>query len=149
MLVGCGGDPVDVEGTWTVSGTNRTNDCAIENWTENDTFSNVTLELLQAGDQVNGDVTGGGGFYLDLLLGGDGIFRGTVDGDELDMLREGTRSMTSGNCTFTFNADMSIAFTGDLFEGRLTYRSAHNGNSDCAAVTCSSYQDINGTRPPQ
>jgi len=149
ILVGCGSDPVDAEGTWTISGTNRDNGCNINNWTVGDSFQAVTLELTQNGEAVNGDVTGGGGFYLDVLLGGDAIFSGTVDGSDLTLDREGTRSMNQGNCTFTYNAEMDLRVNGDVLTGRLTYRSAHNGNSDCAAVTCTSFQDVNGTRPPR
>lgn len=149
LALGCGGDPVDAEGTWTLSGTNRTNDCMIPNWTVGETFSNVTLVVTQSGEAANADVTGGGGFYLDVLLGGDDIFTGTVDGDELDLARQGTRSMTQGNCTYTYNAQLLMAVDGDVMTGRINYRSAHNNNSDCAAITCLSYQDLTGTRPPQ
>jgi hypothetical protein len=149
ILVGCGSDPVDAEGEWTISGTNRDNACMISNWNVGESFSAVTVTFTQNGDAVNADVSGGGGFYLDVLLGGDDIFSGTVDGEDLTLHREGTRSMTQGNCTFTYNAEMALRIEGDVLTGRLNYRSAHNGNSDCAAVTCLSYQDVNGTRPPQ
>lgn len=149
ILVGCGSDPVDAEGTWTLSGTNRDNGCNIGNWNVGDSFSAVTVNITQNGDAANADVTGGGGFYLDVLLGGNDIFSGTVDGSDLTLDRQGTRSMTQGNCTFTYNAEMDLRISGDVLTGRLNYRSAHNGNTDCAAVTCVSYQDVNGTRPPQ
>lgn len=148
ILVGYG-SPVDAEGTWTIAGTNRDNGCNIGNWNVGESFSGVSVNITQNDDAVNADVTGGGGFYLDVLLGGDDIFSGTADGDELMLDREGTRSMNQGNCTFTYNAEMALQIEGDVLTGRLNYRSAHNGNSDCAAVTCVSYQDVNGTRPPQ
>jgi hypothetical protein len=149
LALGCGSDPVDAEGTWTVSGTNRTNDCMIANWNVGDMWSNVTFVLTQNGSAVNGDVTGVVGGYLDFLLGGTDIFSGTVDGNDLDLQREGTRSMNQGNCTWTYNAELLLSVSGDLFTGRVNYVSADNGNSDCAAVRCLSYQDVNGTRPPQ
>ncbi len=149
ILVGCGGDPADVEGSWTVAGTNRDNDCNIDNWNVGDTFNNVEVSFTQNGEDLNADVGGGGGFYLDLLLGGTAIFSGNIDGDDAFLTREGTRSMNQGNCTYTFNAEMDLHFDGDVFTGRLNYISATNGNSDCAAVQCENYQDVNGTRPPQ
>jgi hypothetical protein len=149
ILVGCGGDPANVEGTWSVSGTNRTNDCNIDNWNVGESFSGVELMVTQNGESVNADVLGGGGFYLDVLLGGNDLFTGTIDGNELFAQREGTRSMNQGNCTYTFNAELDLDINGDVFTGRLNYISATNGNSDCAAVECTSYQDLNATRPPQ
>jgi len=39
---------------------------------------------------------------------------------------------------------------GDTMTGRINYTPATNGNSDCAAVSgCLTYQEFNGSRPPQ
>jgi hypothetical protein len=149
LAAGCGGDPVDAEGPWNVAGTFRENDCNIPNWNPGDTFNDVDLVVSQNGDAIIGDITGGGGdIYLGILLGGDDVFRGDIDGNDVDLTREGTRPETMGNCTYTYNARLEMTITGDAFSGRLTFVRATNGNSDCAALECSSYQDLSGNRPP-
>src|SRR5690606_25072807 len=119
-------------------GTNRDDGCAI-GWTVGESFTNVQVMITQNEEAVIADVQGGGGgLFLALLLGGTDVFRGSVDGDELEAIREGTNSMNMGNCTYTYNAHLSLVFDGDVTSGRIEYRSAHNNNSDCAAVTCTS-----------
>jgi hypothetical protein len=150
LAAGCGDDPVDVEGTWNVAGTYRDNGCSVNGWTPGTTFNDVDITISQNGEAILGDVMGGGGdLFLGLLLGNDDVFRGTVDGNEVSLTREGTRSENMGNCTYTYNALLEMTVTGDSFAGRITYTRATNGNSDCAALECSSFQDLSGSRPPQ
>lgn len=149
ILAGCGSDPVDAEGQWMVSGTNRANDCNVNGWTENDSWSNTNVDITQNGEAVIVDITGGGGFALDIFLGGNDVFRGDVDGNDLHVTRQGTRSNTTGNCTFTYNATIDATINGNTLEGTISYRPAHNGNSDCAAVECENIQEFSGNRAPQ
>jgi hypothetical protein len=147
VVAGCS-DPANVEGTWTVALTNRDNGCSFGNWTVGESATNVQVVFTQNGESVNADVQGLAEIGLALLLGADGIFSGSVDGDELDLVREGTNPTTMGNCTFTYNAQILATVSGGTMEGRIEYRAQHNNNSDCAAVTCLTYQDFNGVRPP-
>jgi hypothetical protein len=147
ILAGCGSDPVDVEGRWTVSVTNRADDCNI-GWTEGQSSSGVTVDITQNSDAIIVDVTGIGGGVLDLFLGGDDVFSGDVDGDHIQATRQGTRSNNQGNCTYTYNATFAADVNGDTMEGSIKYVPAHNGNSDCAAIVCENVQDFSGNRPP-
>lgn len=139
---------MDAEGTWTVSVTNREDDCNI-GWQVNQSSSNVEVSITQNGEAVIIDVTGIGGGVLDLFLGGNDVFSGDVAGPHITAVREGTRANTMGNCTYTYNATLEAHVTGDTMTGSITYRPATNGNSDCAAVECANRQDFSGNRPPQ
>jgi hypothetical protein len=148
ILGGCSSDPVDAEGQWTVSVTNRTDDCNI-GWNEGQSSTGVGVAITQSGESVNVDVMGLGGGILDAFLGGDDIFTGDVDGDRVQATREGTRANNSGNCTYTYNATFTADISGDTMNGSISYRPADNGNSDCAAIQCENVQDFSGNRPPQ
>jgi len=150
ILAGCGSDdPVDAEGTWTVSTVNREDDCNI-GWNVGQTSQNVEVSITQSngGESVNVDINGIGGGVVDLFLGGNDIFTGHVSGAHLTATREGTRSNNMGNCTYTYNATIEAHISGDTMMGSISYRPATNGNSDCAAVECVNVQDFSGNRPP-
>jgi hypothetical protein len=95
------------------------------------------------------DITGIGGGVLGAFLGGDDVFSGSVDGENIRATRQGTRANTMGNCTYTYNATIDADVNGDTMMGFLSYVPATNGNSDCAAVECENIQDFSGNRPPQ
>ena len=144
----CSSSPANVAGDYSISGTSRTNGCMIQSWTEGNTFTGVQVTITQSGSTATATVMGGGGFVLAGLLGTN-AFTGTVDGDTIDLKAVGTAAKQSGNCTFTFNGEIKATLSGDALAGRIDYRAATNGNSDCATLTgCDSYQDFNGTRPP-
>lgn len=87
---------------------------------------------------------------IGFLGAGKNVFTGSVDGDDVSVESIGTKPNTSGNCTYTFNATINGTLDGDVLRGRIEYRAADNGNSDCSQVHgCLTYQDYNGTRPPQ
>jgi len=147
--LGCGGDPVDAEGTYTLSVTNRDNGCNFANWQEGDSATNIKVAINQEGENANADVMDGTRAVLDFLIGGH-TFNGKVDGNELDLVLLGTRSSTQGNCTLTVDAQLLAELNGDVLTGRFNYSYNGNGNSDCAPYDgCITYQDMNGTRPPQ
>jgi hypothetical protein len=150
VLVACGGgDPADVAGDFTIAVTNRDNGCDLENWTVGDQASNIPVTITQDGSDVTATVGAGAGFILDLALG-DNVFTGTVDGDDLLLELFGTRGQQQGNCSFTFNSTIDATITGDVLTGTIDYRAATNDNPDCAALEgCRSFQEFNGTRPPQ
>ncbi len=149
VLAACTSDPVDAEGTYTVSVTNRENGCNFDPWTVGNSATNITTVINQEGTSAGAEVTGVTGGYLDLILGSH-VFNGSVDGDELDLKILGTRSAVTGNCTFTLDARLHATLDGDVLTGRIDYSKHGNGNSDCAPLDgCITYQDMNGTRPPR
>ena len=149
MVSGCGGDPVDAEGTYTVSVTNRDNGCNFQNWTIDNSAAGIQVVINQEGSDVNADVMGATRVYLDLILGGH-VFEGTVDGDELDMAIQGTQTFTTGNCVdHTIDARLLTTLDGDVLTGRISYTIVGTGSSCAPYDGCNSYQDMNGTRPPQ
>jgi hypothetical protein len=146
---GCGSDPADVSGSYTIAITNRDNGCMLGNWNVGDMTSGIPVVITQDGDNVTADVMGLAAIGLDAALASH-AFTGTVDGNDLDMKIVGTRPQQSGNCTFTYNANLRGSISGDALTGRVDYTAATNGNSDCAPLDgCKSSQDFNGTRPPR
>lgn len=128
--------------------TNRDNGCNFANWTEGDQATGIGVQIAQDGSDVNATITGATGAYLSLVLGSN-VFTGDVDGDDLTLTLFGTRSATSGNCTFTYNAELSGDVNGDTMTGRIDYTAKGNGNPDCAPIDgCVTFQEFNGTRPP-
>jgi hypothetical protein len=148
VAIGCS-DPVDAEGTYSLSVTNRDNGCNFANWTVGDSATGIKVAINQQGENANADVMDGTRAVLDFLLGGH-VFNGKIDGNELDLVLLGTRSTTMGNCTLTVDAQMLAELNGDVLTGRFNYSYHGNGNSDCLPYDgCITYQDMNGTRPPQ
>ena len=150
VLVACGGgDPADVAGDYTIALTNRDNGCNLENYVEGNTSTNIPVVLSQEGGTATADVMGGAGVVLDLALGSH-TYEGDVDGDDLFLELFGTRSQTQGNCTFTFNSEIDASISGDTLPGVINYKAATVGNPDCAPLEgCVTFQEFNGTRPPQ
>lgn len=149
-LAGCGGD-AEVAGNYTVALTNGTNGCMLANYQEGAQASGILLVITQDGSKLTATVEGVPGLYLiGLLGGGKNVFSGGIDGDEIDVESLGSKSYTTGNCTYTYNATIGGNLDGDVLRGRINYRAADNGNPDCSMVHgCVTFQDYNGTRPPQ
>lgn len=148
VAAGCS-DPVDAEGTYSLNVTNRDNGCNFQNWTVGDTATNIRVVINQEGESANADVMDGARAVLDFLLGGH-VYNGTVDGHDLDFTLLGTKSFNMGNCTLTVDSDMQATLEGDVLTGRISYHYHGNGNPDCAPYDgCTTYQDMNGARPPQ
>ena len=137
-------------GNYTIALTNRDNGCNLSNFTSGDQTTGVSVTFTQNGSAVTATVNGAAGAGLQLLLGGGkNVFTGD---DSIDLTSLGTLSKTSGNCTWTFNAEITGDLSGDALTGRIDYRAADNGNPDCTSMNihgCDTYQDFNGTRPPQ
>lgn len=148
-LIACGGDPADVEGNYTIAVTNRDNGCNFQNWTVGNQATNIAVTISQEGENVSATIEGATGGFVELVLGSR-TYAGTIDGDSMSLDLFGSRSQNSGNCAFTYNSRIVADANGDALTGRVEYRAAGNGNPDCAAIDgCLSYQDFNGTRPPQ
>jgi hypothetical protein len=149
ILAGCGTDPVDAEGTYSVAVTNRDNGCNFANWTIGESAANIQVVVTQQGDSASATVTGVTGGVLTLWLGSN-VFSGKVSGNQLDLLLTGTRAQTTGNCTWTVNGEIDARLNGDVLVGRINYVGASNDASDCTPIEgCVTYQDFNGTRPPR
>ena len=146
---GCSSTPVNVAGQYTVAVTNKDNGCNLMNWTVGQSASGIMVAVTQNGSQADATVQGLVGTYLDGVLGSHD-FTGDVDGHHLSLTLFGTRSQNSGNCTWTYNADLEADLAGDLLQGTIDYQPKTNGNPDCTAMqnSCVSTQDFNGTRPP-
>lgn len=148
MFAGCGSDPVDAEGTYSVGITNRDNACGFDNWTVGAQTSGIEVVITQNGESAVAEVKGAAGAFLQLWIG-NATFSGEVAGNHLDMTIQGTRSQTTGNCTFTYDVAFAANLVGDSLNGTISYTAAHNGHTDCAAVECVSSQDFSGSRPPR
>lgn len=132
-----------------VAVTNRDNGCVLENWTVGEQTMGIPVVVVQDGSRVTATVNGASGFVLDLALGSR-IYSGDVDGDSLYLELFGTRGQQRGNCSFTFNSVIDAAVDDDTLTGRIEYRAATNANPDCAALEgCLTFQEFNGTRPPE
>lgn len=146
-LAGCGDDPVDVAGDYTVAITNRADGCSI-GWTEGQSASGIAVSMTQSGSAATAEVGGGAALALDLVVG-EHIFTGTVAGNDLLLTAEGTVSRTQGTCDYTIDATIDGALDGDVLTGYLRYRAQTDQSTDCGnLIGCESTQEFNGTRPP-
>jgi hypothetical protein len=141
----CGSDDVVAAGNYTVTVTDGNNGCSLPNWTIGAT-STATVTLTQSDNNVTAVVGGVASIALDFGLGGHS-FTGKIAGDDLNLNLFGTRSNTSGNCTYTINAGIHAVVSGNMLTGQIDYKSATNGNPDCSTIAnCDSFQDLSGTR---
>ena len=141
--------PANVAGQYTVAVTNRDNGCNLQNWTVGQSAANIQVAITQNGSTADATVQGAVGGYLDIILGAHD-FTGNIDGHHLSLTLFGTRTSNSGNCTWTYNANLEADLSGDILTGTIDYQPKTNGNPDCTATqnSCKSTQDFNGTRPP-
>lgn len=147
-LPGCGGDPADVAGSYTIAVTNGPNGCNFDSWTEGATSEGIPVAITQDGASASALVQGLTGVLLDLLLGSH-VYTGQVDGNSMTLVIYGQNAATQGNCTFTYNSTIDADIDGDVLTGQIRYEAATVGNPDCAAIEgCATIQYFNGTRPP-
>ena len=153
VLAACGGgDPAAVAGDYSISLTNRENGCNFQNWTVDDTATNVPVVITQGAegeeDQATAVVNGAAGTYLDLVLGSR-TYTGEVSGSHLELTLFGTRQAVQDGCSYTVNSIIDANLDGDVLEGDLLYHTQTNGSPDCGELEgCESRQEFNGTRPP-
>lgn len=146
--LGCGGDPADVAGTYTVAVTNGDNGCMFQEWTVGDSITGISVVITQDGSEATATVEGLIGAFLALALGSN-EFSGDVDGSSLELTLLGTVPANQGNCTYTTNSTMTAELDGDVLQGQIAYEFATNENPDCFALErCVTLQNFNGTRPP-
>jgi hypothetical protein len=150
LAAACGSStPANVAGQYTVAVTNRDNGCNLQNWTVGQSAANIMVAITQNGATADATVQGAVGGYLDIILGAHD-FTGDIDSHHLSLTLFGTRTQNSGNCTWTYNANLEADLAGDVLTGTIDYSPKTNGNPDCTAMqnACKSTQDFNGTRPP-
>lgn len=146
-LVACGGD-ANVEGNYTANVTYGENGCTIPNWDTGASLTGIPVLIRQEGESVSAEVQGAAGFGLGLLLSSN-VFVGSVDGDDIDLKIVGAASFRSGDCAYTFDAQLRGTLDGDALSGDILYRAVTTDHVDCGALRgCVSVQQYNGTRPP-
>lgn len=141
-------DDADVAGEYTLALTTGRNGCAIDGFQEGGTATGIPLAVTQSGREVTATVGGGAAIGLALLYG-SATYTGAVEGRRLQMTILGKTARRSGNCVYTMKTDVHAVARGDFLSGIVKHLPAHNGNSDCAAVACSTDQSFNGSRPPR
>lgn len=145
---GCSTDPVDAEGSYSISLTSKANGCEFDNWTEGDTSTGIPITISQEDDKADATVGGLAATYLDIVLGSH-VYSGDVSGADLRLEIYGTRETQSGGCAFFVNSVLDAELDGDVLTGKLIYTFNGNGSPDCQMLEgCESVQDFNGTRPP-
>ena len=132
VAAACGGD-ANVEGNYTMAVTNGENGCTIANWTVGQQSTNIPVTVRQEGGDVSAEVGGVAGIGLGLLLS-QNLFTGSVDGDDIDLKIIGSTSFKSGECSYTYTADLRGTLEGDALSGDILYRAERNGHPDCAAI---------------
>jgi hypothetical protein len=154
-LVACGGSddfestPIDVSGVYTVSVTNKANDCNFPNWNAGESSSGIQLTIVQQDASITGSIDGAVGALVQFLLGAS-TFQGSVSGNQVNATNFGTKSYTQSACTYTINMVMDGTLDGDALQGTLEYTPKTNGSPDCGVLnTCATLQDFAGSRPPK
>lgn len=152
VAAACGSTDVptaDVSGKYTLSFTKKTNGCAFANWTAGETTQGVVLSVVQNGNAVTGTVEGLAAGALDLVLGTH-VFSGTILGSTADLQANGARAASQATCAYTVDAHVTMTLTGNTVNGTLLYTPKTNASADCGVLnSCSSTQDLAGSRPPK
>src|SRR6185503_10847890 len=142
-VAACGTDDANVAGNYSLVVTNGDNGCNFMNWTSGDSVT-ASVAVTQDQNNVTATVMGIPAVLLEAAVGGH-VFTGRISGDALILQLLGTRSNTTGNCTYTYNAELRATSSGDVLSGQINYVAATKGNPDCAGITnCRSFQDVNG-----
>jgi hypothetical protein len=150
-LAGCSsgdGFTTSVAGSYTVAITNGPNGCNFQNWDEDKETTGIELTITQSDSDIHGALGGVIGAFFTLAFG-SAEFDGSIHGSSFQLDNYGSRSMTAGNCVYTYNSTVKGTQNGDSISGTITYSSKTNGNPDCDAVECSASQRFSGSRPPK
>src|SRR6478752_1922163 len=152
LAAGCGSSEEftsDASGAYTVAITNGASTCSdFMKWTEGEQTSGIPLTITQTGNDLDGTLGGLWGTFFTAVFGSND-FKGSIHGNDVTLTNYGSRSMMSGNCSYTYNANVAATQTGDSISGTITYAPKTNGNPDCSAVECSATQKFSGSRPPK
>jgi hypothetical protein len=139
---------VNIAGDYSVALTDRDNGCNLGNWTVGQQTSGIPVTITQSMSDVTCEVGGLAQIALDAGLGAH-VFTGSVAGTSVDANILGTVAQQSGNCTYTYNAEIYGTLSGNALAGFVHYTAATNGNPDCTGLeNCVSTQEFSGSRPP-
>ncbi|MEM9071201.1 MAG: hypothetical protein AAGE52_22005 [Myxococcota bacterium] len=144
-------EPADFSGVYSIQITTGGNSCMLPNWEEGGTGM-VNATITQDGSDVSIAVDGLAGVLLALGFGGDPIFLGTVEGDQVQASLRGTNQTREGNCAWVIRGDLTATLTGEnTLEGLIVYRTVTNEHPDCAPflAECGSIQSISASRAPR
>jgi hypothetical protein len=148
LVAACGNDPVNLAGNYTVALTDRDNGCNLAYWTGDPNGTEIRVTIAQFDGDATVDVDGPAQLALDLGFGSH-TFTGTVSGGSVDAAILGVVAQHTGNCTFTYDAEIYGTLSGNALTGFVHYTAASNGNPDCATIdNCVSTQYFTGSRPP-
>ena len=147
LVAGCAG-PADVAGNYTINLTNGENGCSVDGWMVGEETTGVPIIVTQDEDQVQLDVNGPSGTFLDVFVGSS-LFNGQVSGNDVTAALIGSVSARQGECAYTWTIDLAAEADGDVLRGDLLWHPVTNGHADCGILaTCGNGQSFNGTRPP-
>lgn len=150
-MLACGSESeftVDVAGDYTVAITNGPSSCPFKDWVEGKETSGVGFAITQDNHALHAVLAGVTGAFFAVAFG-SAEFDGSIQNDRLTLTNYGTRSNTSGRCSYTYNATVNGTQAGDTVSGTITYSTQTNGSPDCAAIVCSATQEFSGARPPK
>ncbi|MGB0679620.1 MAG: hypothetical protein ACPGUV_08170 [Polyangiales bacterium] len=148
-LSACGSDSEDARGTYTLFVTSGSNDCRFADWTSSSTVTDVVLNLVQSGNDIEATVEGSFRREIDDFVGGF-VFEGSIDGRRIEATLLGRRPYQLSSCLYSINVELSAELDEDLLGGEMLYRPATNGNPTCGELSaCVNRQRFTGARPPQ
>ncbi len=143
-------EPRDASGTYTVQLRAGADGCTLGNWGEGSTTM-VSATVTQEGEAIGVEITGIAGLVVALGIGGDPVFFGAIEGDQIDASLRGTRQTVVDNCAWLIRADLSGVVQEDTLIGTIEYRTLTNEHPDCAPflADCASIQTFSAARPPR
>lgn len=136
-----------LDGQYTIAVTNSDNGCALENWGEGESTSNIPFTIEQEQRDLHGTLNGVAAIVLGLAIGTN-QFKGQVNEGGFEMTAYGTIPRQQGNCAFTLNAKIQGEIVGDALSGTLEYAPAPSNNPiarACTARRCKT-STVQGTR---
>lgn len=147
----CGGtdEPVNFNGTYTTTITNKANGCEFANWMVGNKTQNV--EVVMATDATDAKsvvvtVQGFAGGFLELFVGSR-IFISNTNGNEISGLLLG-RESTDAGCMQQSRIRINGKLNGDALDGTLTYGFVVKNPETCGIkASCATQQTIVGSRP--
>lgn len=140
---------MDAEGDFTLSITNRENECGFENWQVGETSTGTMIVIRQDGSEVDVEVQGLAAVLLNLVQG-DSTFEGEVDGNDIVGDIFGSNQRNQNGCPHVINSTFDATLDGDVLIGEIRYTANGNGGPECEELEgCVTRQEFNGTRPPQ
>lgn len=154
LVVACGDDdassapPADISGNYSISVTDADNGCQLGNWVAGQSAQNIQFVVTQNGAALTGEVKGVAAIYF--ALAGIGPLQGSASGTHGNVTAVGTTSIKDGTCAFFYRVTADFTLTGNAINGTMTYSHSTNHDPSCGYhETCTSTQNVSGSRPPK